>query len=264
MTDFATSADGTRIAYDRFGEGPAVVLVAGAMQQRSGDAATARMAELLAERGFTVVNYDRRGRGESGPVRTEDAGSEVQREIDDIAALVDACGGEAALFGNSSGGALCLWAAHAGVGATRLALWEVPLAITDNGEAAEFAAEMRKRIAAGENESAVEYFMKDMPAEWLEGAKNSGAWPAMVALAPSLVADSAALATHEVPREQLWANVTQPTLVMVGDQTLPNFPPAGELLVETLANAQQQTLPASYHQWQPEVMADALAAFLRT
>lgn len=259
MTDFATSADGTRIAYDRYGSGQPVVLVAGAMQQRAGDTTTARMAELLAERGFTVYNYDRRGRGQSGPAKDSDAGSELQREVDDLAALLDVAGSEAFVFGNSSGGSIALWAANAGLPITRLALWEVPFAVDDDGDAAEFVDELRGKVAAGDGEGTVEHFMKDMPRAWLEGAKSSDAWPAMVALAPSLVADAASLAIHDVPRSERWSNVTQPTLAMVGTETLPIFPPAAEMLVTDLANARMRTVVASYHQWEAEVMAGVLA-----
>ncbi|GAB2508041.1 alpha/beta fold hydrolase [Paramicrobacterium agarici] len=259
MTEFVTSADGTPIAYDSYGSGPAVILIAGAMQARASDATTAQMAEMLAERGFTVINYDRRGRGESGPVKPEDAGHELQREIDDIAALIDAAGSEAALFGNSSGGSIALWATNAGLPISRLALWEVPFTVEDSGEAEENVTELRNRIAAGRNEAAVEYFMRDMPPAWLEGAKSSGAWPGMVALAPSLVADAASIAIHDTPRGERWPNVTQPTLAMVGTETLPIFPPAAELIVSELPNARLRTVAATYHQWDATVMAGALA-----
>lgn len=220
---------------------------------------TAALAERLAARGFTSVHYDRRGRGESGPVQPQDAGSEVQREIEDIAAIVRAVGGTASLFGNSSGGALALWAAQSGVPVSRIAVWEVPLATDDDGEAAENVAVLRSRVAAKQNEAALEHFMKDMPPAWLEGAKAGGAWPGMVALAPSLVADAASLAIG--PRESLWSHVTQPVLVLVGEQTLPVFPPAAELLVDTLADARRQTIAGQSHQWQLEAMESALADF---
>lgn len=260
MTEFATSADGTPIAFDRYGTGPSVILVAGAMQVRGSDPTTSHMAELLADRGFTVINYDRRGRGESGPVKPEDAGSELQREIDDIAALIDMLGGEAHVFGNSSGGAIALWAANEGLPIRRLALWEVPFAVDDDGgAAAENVIELRGRITAGDKEGAVEYFMKDMPPAWLEGAKSSDAWLGMVELAPSLVADAASLAIQGTPRSERWANVTQPTLALVGTETLPIFPHAAEMLASDLANGRTRTMVASYHQWDAEVMAGTLA-----
>src|SRR2546422_605368 len=117
MSEFAISKDGTRIAYERDGEGPAVILVAGAMQFRGFDPTTVEMAKLLAAKGFTVFNYDRRGRGESA-----DASSfTLQDEIDDLGTLIDIAGGKAALFGNSSGGSISLAAATAGLDVTKLA-----------------------------------------------------------------------------------------------------------------------------------------------
>jgi pimeloyl-ACP methyl ester carboxylesterase len=169
MTEFVTSADGTRIAFDIEGEGPAVILIAGAMQFRAFDPTTVELAHQLASRGFTVVNYDRRGRGESG---SENAGV-LDREVEDVAALVERVGGRAALYGSSSGSAIALWAAQAGVGATRLALWEPPLTLEGEGDGGEFYRGLRARVEAGDNDGAVEYFMRDMPPEWLAGSKAS-------------------------------------------------------------------------------------------
>lgn len=258
MTEFTISADGTRIAYDRVGDGHPVVLVGGAFQQRAGDESTAELARLLGERGFSAVHYDRRGRGESGPVRVEDAGQELQREIEDLAAVISAVGGEAALFGNSSGGAIALWAADAGIGVTRVIAFEVPIAVDDDGEAAAFAEELRELIVAGHDERAVEHFMKDMPPAWLEGAKSSGAWQGMVKVAPSLVADAAAIAVHDSDRDELWSRVPGHVSVLVGEQTLPIFPPAAHWIAETLPEARTDTIAAEFHQWQPRIMADAI------
>ena len=125
MTEFVTSSDGTRIAYDRLGSGPSVILVGGAMQFRAFDPQTGQLAARLAERGFTVVNYDRRGRGESagrGPYV-------LDSEIADLRALIAELGSAAALFGSSSGGAIGLASAAAGLPVSKLALWEGPLGV---------------------------------------------------------------------------------------------------------------------------------------
>jgi pimeloyl-ACP methyl ester carboxylesterase len=258
MTTFATSADGTRIAYDRVGEGPTVILVAGAMQFRAFDPITVDMAGRLADRGFTVVNYDRRGRGESvasGPFT-------LAREVEDIRALIEANGGEAALYGSSSGGAISLAAAAAGLSITKLALWEVPLDEELGQQGAEFLAGLRERIAAGDNGKVVEYFMKDMPPEWLEGSKQGPAWPIMCGVAPSLEADAESVAwTQSAPRKELWTNVTQPTLVLVGEETLPIMPPAAESIVDSLPRARLERIPAASHSWDPAVMTPVLAEF---
>lgn len=259
MSEFVTSRDGTRIAYEIAGEGPAVILVAGAMQFRAFDPETQEMAQLLADQGFRVVNYDRRGRGESA----EAASFTLKGEIDDIAALIDVAGGRASLFGGSSGGAICLAAAAEGLPVTRLALWEVPLRDENGTDGAEFLAGLNERIAAGDRPGTIEYFMKDMPPEWLAGAKTSPGWPIMMALGPSLSADAESIAwTQSAPRAQLWSSVNQPTLVIIGEQTLPFMPAAADSIVENLPNARKMTIPASDHTWSSDVMASVLAEFL--
>jgi len=114
----AVSADGTMIAFDRYGDGPPVIMTVGVFNTRS---QTEPLARTLAPR-FTVLNYDRRGRGDSG----DTAPYAVEREIEDIAALIAAAGGSAALFGHSSGATLALKAAAAGLPVTRLVLYEPP------------------------------------------------------------------------------------------------------------------------------------------
>jgi pimeloyl-ACP methyl ester carboxylesterase len=258
MSEFVTSKDGTRIAYDQVGEGPAVILVAGAMQFRGFDPTTVEMAKLLAGEGFTVINYDRRGRGESAGASS----FTLRGDVDDIAALIEVAGGEAALFGSSSGGAICLAAAASGLPATKLALWEVPLGPENGADGAEFLAGLREKIDAGDRPGTIEYFMKDMPPEWLEGAKNSPAWPIMLELGPSLPGDSEALAwSQSAPRAELWSSVSQPTLAIVGDQTLPLMPAAAESIVANVPNARSVTIPAAQHTWEPAVMAKTLAEF---
>ena len=115
------SSDGTPIAFDRSGEGPPVILVPGLFQHRAIDPGTAELAALLAPR-FTVFHYDRRGRGDSG----DTAPYAVEREVEDVGALIDEAGGAAALYGMSSGGALALEAAARGLAVTKLAVYEPP------------------------------------------------------------------------------------------------------------------------------------------
>jgi pimeloyl-ACP methyl ester carboxylesterase len=128
------SADGSTIAYDRYGAGPSVILVAGALGYRKFKRME-QLAELLADR-CTVINYDRRGRGDS----TEDGPFAVEREIEDLAALIEAAGGSAALWGWSSGGALALRAAAAGIAVERVSVYEVPFMV-DPGHQPHSAAE---------------------------------------------------------------------------------------------------------------------------
>ncbi|UKA59553.1 alpha/beta fold hydrolase [Arthrobacter sp. FW306-2-2C-D06B] len=259
MSEFAISKDGTRIGYDQYGEGPAVILVGGAMQFRGFDSNTAEMAKLLAAKGFTVVNYDRRGRGES----TEAPSFTLKDNIDDLATLIDIAGGQAALFGSSSGGSISLAAAAAGLPVTKLALWETPLSDELGSGGAEFFAGLQERIASGDNAGTIEYYMKDMPPEWLAGAKNSPGWPIMLELGPSLSADAESLAwTQSAPRAQLWSGITQPTLAIVGEQTLPIMTDAARSIVANIPSARAATIPGANHGWEPGVMAGALAEFL--
>jgi pimeloyl-ACP methyl ester carboxylesterase len=252
MSEFAISKDGTRIGYDQHGEGPAVILVGGAMQFRGFDANTVEMAKLLAAKGFTVLNYDRRGRGESA----EAPSFTLKDNIDDLATLIDIAGGQAALFGSSSGGSISLAAAAAGLPVTKLSE-----ELGTGG--AEFFAGLQERVASGDKAGTIEYYMKDMPPEWLAGAKNSPGWPIMIELGPSLLADAESLAwSQSAPRAELWSGITQPTLAIVGEQTIPIMPKAADSIVANIPSARKATIPGANHGWEPSVMADALAEFL--
>ena len=263
MTEFATSADGTRIAYDRLGSGAiAIILVGSAMNYRAFDPTTAHIATLLADQGFSVINYDRRGRDESGDA----AEYAVEREVDDIAALLDVLGGPAALYGNSSGGALALWAAAApGVGEriTRLALFEVPLTLEGEGDDGVELRTITELVAEGDREAVVGYFMRHMPPQWLEAAKSSSAWPDMLAIAHTLAYDVAVLdkADH-APWAEQWASITQPVIALVGAETQPIFPPVAAALAEALPHARSVEIDAANHSVRPEVMAAILGGFL--
>jgi pimeloyl-ACP methyl ester carboxylesterase len=260
MTHFVTSADGTRIAFDRTGEGPALILVGGATQFRAFDPTTAELARELAGRGFTVVDYDRRGRGESGDTQP----FALEREIDDIAALIDEVGGRAALYGSSSGAALCLWAAAAGLPVSALVLWEPPLE-PEGTHDRDWLTGLEQRIADGDREAAAEFFMRDMPPEWVENAKGSDAWATLVSIAPTMVYDATALErSQHAPWSENWAAVTAPTLVVIGEQTLPIFPPVADALVKALPNASQRRIDAAHQDWDPADMAAVIAGFVST
>ena len=263
MTEYVTSADGTRIAFEREGAGPPVILVGGAMQFRAFDPATAEMATALASHGFTVVNYDRRGRGES----RADAPITLSQTIDDVRALIaevtEGADDAAALFGNSSGGAIALAAAASGLPVSKLVLFEVPLREELGTDGGEFLTGLRERIEAGDGDGTVEYFMKDMPPEWLAGAKASPGWPVMTAMGPSLEPDAESLAwTQSASRAALWAGISQPALVLVGEQSLDMMGPAADSLVANLPHAMQGTVAASDHAWEPRAMALTIAEFL--
>ena len=258
MTEFVTSSGDTRIAYDRLGSGPSVILVGGAMQFRAFDPQTGQLAARLAERGFTVVNYDRRGRGESagrGPYV-------LDSEIADLRALIAELAGPAALFGSSSGGAICLAAAAAGLPVSKLALWEVPLGPELGADGAEFLAGLQERIASGDEEATIAFYMRDMPPEWVEAARQGPAWPIMKAVSPSLAPDAEALAwTQSRPRADLWSSVQIPVLVLVGEETLPFFPAAAESIVTSVSDGRSTRIPATNHSWELGPMVDVLAEF---
>jgi pimeloyl-ACP methyl ester carboxylesterase len=231
MTEFVTAADGSRIAYDRTGFGPAVILIGGAFQHRAIDPWTVRLADKLGSIGFTVYNYDRRGRGESEaepPVTLAD-------ELIGLQALISEAGGEAALWGSSSGGAIALAAAAGGLSITNLVLWEVPLGAELGTDGAEFLSALREKIAAGDGDATVSYFMKDMPPEWLEGSRKSPVWPVMTSIAPSLEVDAEALAwTQSASHQELFGDIAVPTLVILGSDTLPTFPPAAQAIASAV------------------------------
>jgi pimeloyl-ACP methyl ester carboxylesterase len=262
MSDLVRSADGTSIAFDRYGQGDALILVGGAFQFRALDPGTTGLARRLAEAGLSVFDYDRRGRGESvahGPFG-------LDREVEDIAALIEVAGGKAALYGSSSGGAIALAAAAAGLPVTRLALWEVPLDDELGNDGAEFLSGLRAEIAQGNDERVVEFFMQDMPREWLEGSRQSPAWPLMTSVARSLEADAEALGwTQTKPRAALWDKVIQPTLVLLGEETLPFMPAAADSVVAALPSARLERVPVTAdHTWDPTAMTMLLSAFFGT
>jgi pimeloyl-ACP methyl ester carboxylesterase len=263
MTQFVTSADGTRIAYDLEGSGPPAILIGGAMQFRGFDPTTIEMAHLLAGHGFTVVNYDRRGRGESpaAPPIT------LAQTIDDLRALTDelteGADDAVALFGNSSGGSIALAAAAAGLPVSKLVFFEVPLGPEGGADGAAFAQALRERIDAGDREGALEVYMADMPPEWLEGARRSPGWPTMLEVAPSLLPDAESLAwTQSGPRADLWRGIVAPTLALVGVQTLPIMTSAAASVVASMPDAVTRPIPGANHQWEPRVLALAIAEFL--
>ena len=163
MTDFTTTARGDRVAYDLRGDGPAVIFVAGAGPFRAIDPWTTETAELAARAGIRTLVFDRLGRGESPAAGRLD----LDRELAAIASLIELVGGSAVLCGHSSGCSISLAAAARGLPVTGLVLWEAPFGPQD-GPAREWAAEVERRIDAGDLEGALAYYMKDMPPEWLE------------------------------------------------------------------------------------------------
>lgn len=253
MSDTLTTSHGDTVAYDRRGTGPAVVFVAGAGPWREIDPVTTRTAELISERGCTSVVHDRVGRGESaadGPVSLE-------REVAAIAALVEAVGGSAVLCGHSSGCSISLYAAVHGVPVSGLALWEAPLAPPGSG-GQEWSDQVDAMLEAGDLDGALSTYMRDMPPEILDVVR--GIAP-MVSQAGSLRPDAHSLAWAEsAPHAELFGHLRVPVLAMVGEQTYDVMVPAAESVAAAVPGARWARMPGAEHGWEPEPMADALAA----
>lgn len=260
------SKDGTSIAYDRAGEGPPLILVGGAFEQRAADFETAKLAALpLLARHFTVYHYDRRGRGDS----TDTQPYAVEREIEDVEALIDAAGGSAYLFGISSGAALALEAALALGGKVRkLALYEPPY--NDDEDARQGWKEYRQRLAealaAGRRGHAVGLFMMlvGMPAEHLEGMRQDPLWPMFEAVAPTLAYDAAVLGEDASVPTGRAAGVAVPALVMDGGESYPFMRATAEALANAMPNARHRTLPGQTHEVAAEVLAPVLVEFFNS
>jgi pimeloyl-ACP methyl ester carboxylesterase len=257
VSSFITSARGDTIAYDRRGTGPALVFVAGAGPHRAIDPWTTETAERAAAQGITTLVWDRLGRGES----PADGRLDLARELAAIAAVIEAAGGSAVLCGHSSGCALALAAADAGLPVTGLALWEAPLASPADDTQA-WCDEIERRIDAGDFEGALEHYMKDMPPEWLAGAKASPDWPQIAASVVNQLADAQSLAWAQRALEtHALADIDVPVLAMYGTQTFPPMPAAAASLAAVLPQAEVKEMPGAMHMWEPEPMGAELAAF---
>ncbi|NUS74985.1 MAG: alpha/beta hydrolase [Streptomyces sp.] len=251
------SRDGTPIAYESTGQGPAVILVSGAM---STGGAVAPLAGQLADR-FTVLVYDRRGRGESG----DTAPYAVAREVEDLGALIEAAGGEACLWGVSSGGALVLEAAASGLPVRKAAVYETPFAdFSEQGakERAEYTENLTAALAEGRRGDAVELFLRltGMPDEMIQGARQSPMWPGMEAAAPSLAYDNAVMGDGLLPRERL-ASITVPVLAVAGGASPDWLQEATRAVAETVPQGSYRNLAGQTHMVDPNALAPVLAEY---
>ena len=256
-----TSRDGTTIAYDRSGEGPPLVLVGGALSDRS---AVGSLTEALAPR-FTAIAYDRRGRGDSG----DTAPYAVEREIEDLEALVTAAGGSSFVFGHSSGAALALEATARGLPATKLALYEPPFIVDDGHEPLpdDYVERLAELAASGRRGDAVEYFLTSgpgVPPEVVAGMRNEPFWPGMEKIAHTLAYEGAVMGDtmsgRPLPADR-WASVIVPTLVMDGDQSPAWARNSVAALVDVLPNAERRSLEGQDHGAASEVLAPVLVEF---
>ena len=248
-----TSADGTTIAYDRTGAGPPLILVVGAFNDRG---AGVPLAQWLSGQ-FTVINYDRRGRGAS----TDTQPFAVNREIEDLAALIEVLGGSASVFGYSSGAVLALRAAAAGLPIDRLALYDPPFGIGGPDHWSDLAHRIDGLIAAGQRGDAVALYQTEgvgIPAEVVAQLRHAPFWPQLETIAPTLAYDAAALAW---PMTEL-STVPTPTLVVHGEAGPPPLGEAVRRVTDGLPDARLVGLPGQTHDLVPEVLGPVLTRFL--
>ena len=261
-----TSKDGTTIAFDQSGKGPAIILVGGAFEQRAMDSETAQLAALpLLAQHFTVFHYDRRGRGDS----TDTQPYAVEREIEDIEALINEAGGSAFVFGISSGAALAMETAiKLGDKIKKLAMYEAPYNDDDDARQAwkEFRRQLKELLAAGRRGDAVALFMTllGMPAGHLDGMRQHPMWPMWEAVAPTLAYDAAVLGEDaSVPTERA-ASVAVPALIMDGGATsYPFMHITATALANAIPNAQHRTLEGQTHEVAAEAIAPVLVEFFK-
>lgn len=258
-----TSPDGTVIDFDSYGSGPVVVFINGASIYRAVDELTAATARLLAAEGFTAIDYDRRGRGRSGDTPPWS----LDREVEDVAALVGAVGGAATLCSNSSGADIALAAAAGGIGVSALVLYEPPFFAGMN--LAEHLAALRSLLADGKNDEAMRYNLTSvigLPAAAVDEMAGAPSWAAMIAAAPTLLYDHTA--THEITMDPdwrgRWAGITVPTLVCSGDRSFPGMTEAADAVAAALPNARRRTLPGQGHRPAAEAFLPVLLEFLRS
>jgi pimeloyl-ACP methyl ester carboxylesterase len=256
------SADGTTIAYDEQGQGPALIVVNGAMNTRS-SGSNPQLAALLAQR-LTVYSFDRRGRGDSG----DTSPYAVAREIEDVEALVAVAGGTASVYGHSSGACLALEAAAAlGERVTRLAMYEAPY--NDDPEAKRawgaYIVQLTDTLADGRRGDAIALFMSyvGVPADQIAGMRQAPFWSDLEAVAPTLAYDHTGLLGSDaaVPVERA-ARIGASTLVMHGGASFAFMGETARTLTQAIPLAQLRTLEGQTHEVDPAVLAPALIDFL--
>lgn len=260
-----TSADGTRIAYDRDGEGPVLILVNGALGFRKFKKFE-QLATALSEH-FTVINYDRRGRGDSGPAGPASA----EREVEDIAALISAHGGRASLWGWSSGGAVALRAAGADIGVERLVVYETPFKTDPEAKYPrdDYGTRLSEIVAAGDARRAARHFLRSaigLPAPMVAILGLMPGFRRFAANGLTLTFDLEALGEHNMHGRPLspgeWATVTCPTLVAYGSKTYPVLKHASRALAQALPNATLRELPGQNHNVATGAVVPLLAEFV--
>lgn len=264
-TRFVTSADGTRIAYEVRGEGPALVLVDGALCRRSMGPARGLAEQLAAA--FTVYTYDRRGRGDSGP----GGAYAVDREVEDLVAVLEATGGPAHVFGASSGATLALDAARGGAPIDRLAVYESPFIVDgtrppNDLRLPDVAAEL---VAGGRRGDAVRLFMRTVgvPRPVIAAMRLLPTWKQMTAVAHTLPYDLSIVVPHQQGQPLsagYYDQVAPLTLVIAGGKSPAYMRHAQAAITDALPHARLETLPGQTHMIKAKVVAPVLTRFFLT
>jgi pimeloyl-ACP methyl ester carboxylesterase len=262
-----TSKDGTTIAFDQIGNGPLVVLVDSALADRT---ICAKLAKLLAEE-FTVINYDRRGRGDS----TDTQPYAVEREVDDIEALINAAGGLAFIFGSSSGAALALEAASKlPAKVKKQVLYEPPFIVDDSRPPmpADFVEQVKELLAKDKRSDALKLFFSTamgIPGIFIFMMRLMPSWSKSKSVAHTLPYDLMVMGDTQqgkpLPADR-WASAFMPTLVLSGGKSEPFFHKAGDALAEVLPNAQHRILKDQHHGsvvMSPNVVASEITQFFK-
>lgn len=252
------SKDGTVIAFDQLGAGPPIIVVAGASCDRAIDAP---IAEALAQ-SFTVLNYDRRGRGDSGDTLPY----AVAREVEDIQALLGAAGGTASVLGLSSGAALAAEAAASGLPIDSLIMWEPPFSVDSDGprRAMEYSDRLAELLADDRRGDALAHFMKlvGIPDEMIAGIRQSPYWQAGLSLAHTLAYDDAIMGDSTIPAGR-FGEIGASTLVLAGSESPAFLRQAAAKTAEAIPGAQVDVLEGQDHNVAGEAIAPVVAEFVR-
>jgi pimeloyl-ACP methyl ester carboxylesterase len=251
------SADGTKIAFDQAGKGPSVILVVGAFNDRS---TGAPLAQALESR-LTVVNYDRRGRGASGDTQPYS----LEREIEDLDALIREVGGGARVFGYSSGGNIALEGAANGLNITKLALYEAPFIVGEDipRPPKDMAAQLARLVSLGRRSDAVELFQTKLvgiPEPVVAQMRDAPFRAALEATAHTLVYEATIVGDLTLPTEKL-RSIMAPTLAVYGSASPAFMGNAAKAIAEAIPNGHVRALDGQNHDMVPVALAPVLLEF---
>ncbi len=255
MFQTVQSADGTTIAYEKSGTGPALIVSGGAFNTRMSPGA---LVPLLAAH-FSVYVYDRRGRGDS----TDTQPYAIAREIEDLAALIDAAGGSAMVYGHSSGAVLALEAAASGLPITKLVAYEPPFTAEENGQGSlVWSDDVRAAAAAGDRETAATLFLVGIGAdpEGVAALSRQPWWPGMLGVAHTLPYDLDLVGDGLVHTDRI-GKIAAPTLLIDGADSPPWAGTAASVAAATIPGARQLTLDGQDHNVDPAALAPVLIGF---